>query len=86
LVFAAKRNQNLEKELTPMAKVAPISEQFQHWLQDLKESFWGDLYGQTRLAWKKFLEADSARQRDLYCGAGWHERRPQSEPDYRNGY
>jgi transposase-like protein len=69
-----------------MAKVAPISEQFQHWLQDLKEGFWGDLYGQTRLAWKKYFEADSARQRDLYCGAGWHERREKAEPDYRNGY
>jgi len=57
-----------------MAKVTPISEQFQHWLEDLKEGFWGDLYGQTRLAWKKFFEADSARQRDQYCGAGWHER------------
>ena len=69
-----------------MAKVTPISEQFQHWLEDLKEGFWGDLYGQTRLAWKKFFEADSARQRDQYCGAGWHERREQAEPDYRNGY
>jgi len=69
-----------------MAKVAPISEQFQHWLEDLKEGFWGDLYGQTRLAWKKFFEADSARQRDLYCGAGWHARREDAEPDYRNGY
>jgi putative transposase len=69
-----------------MAKVAPISDQFQHWLKDLKESFWGDLYGQTRLAWKKFFEADSARQRDQYCGAGWHERREETKPDYRNGY
>src|SRR5262245_42254462 len=69
-----------------MAKVAPISEQFQHWLEDLKEGFWGDMYGQTRLAWKKFFEADSARQRDLYCGAGWHARREDAEPDYRNGY
>jgi putative transposase len=69
-----------------MAKVTPISEQFQHWLEDLKEGFWGDLYGQTRLAWKKFFEADSARQRDQYCGAGWHERREEVQPDYRNGY
>ena len=69
-----------------MAKVTPISEQFQHWLQDLKEGFWGDLCGQTQLAWKKFFQADSARQRDPYCGAGWHERREQTEPDYRNGY
>ena len=69
-----------------MAKVTPISEQFQHWLQDLKEGFWGDLYGQTQLAWKKFFEADSRRQRDQYCGSGWHERREQAEPDYRNGY
>jgi hypothetical protein len=39
-----------------MAKITPIrvSEQFEHFLKDLKESFWGDLYGKTRLAWKQF--------------------------------
>jgi hypothetical protein len=33
-----------------MAKVAPITEQFQHLVRDLRDSFWGDVYGKTRLA------------------------------------
>jgi transposase-like protein len=69
-----------------MAKVAPISEQFQHFLADLKESFWGDLYGKTRMAWKQFFEAESMRERDRFCGAGWHERAPEKLRQYRNGF
>ena len=37
-----------------MAKIIPISEHFQHFLAEVKESFWGDLYGQTKLAWQRF--------------------------------
>ena len=47
-----------------MAKVTPISEYFQHFLADLKETFWGDVYGQTRLAWQRFFQLESERQRD----------------------
>jgi hypothetical protein len=47
-----------------MAKIIPITEHFQHFLKKMKESFWGDVYGRTKLAWKQFLEADSERQRD----------------------
>ena len=47
-----------------MAKVTPITEQFQHFVRDLKESFWGDLYGKTRLAWERLLEEESRRLRD----------------------
>ena len=32
-----------------MAKIIPITEHFQHFLAEMKESFWGDLYGQTQL-------------------------------------
>ena len=53
-----------------MAKITPITEHFQHFLVDLKESFWGDLYDQTKQAWKQFLEAESERMRDLYSGWG----------------
>ena len=49
-----------------MRKVTPITEQFQHFVEDLQESFWGDLCGRTRLAWKKFFEAESLRERDRY--------------------
>ena len=47
-----------------MAKGTPRTEQFQHFVSNIRESFWGDVYGTTRLAWKKLWEADSARQRD----------------------
>jgi hypothetical protein len=49
-----------------MRKVAPITEQFQHFVQEMQESFWGDLYGKRRLVWKKFWEAESGRARDRY--------------------
>src|ERR1039457_1876077 len=69
-----------------MAKVTPISEQFQHFLQEMKESFWENLYGQTRQAWKKYFEAESERLRDLYSGWAAYERRATAKRDYRNGY
>jgi len=49
-----------------MAKVTPISEHFQHFQADLKETFWGDLYGQTRRAWQRFFQLQSERQRDRF--------------------
>ncbi len=56
-----------------MAKITPLrmTEQFEHFVRDLKESFWGDVYGQTRLAWKRFWEAESIRERDSYMKTGW---------------
>ena len=47
-----------------MGKVTPITEQFQHFVQDLKESFWGDLNGKVQAAVQPLLEEDSRRQRD----------------------
>ena len=75
--------------LTPMAKITPlhVTEQFEHFVRDLKESFWGDVYGQTRLAWKRFGEAESMRERDSYMKTGWYDRADPSErADYRNGF
>jgi putative transposase len=69
-----------------MAKIIPITEHFQHFLEELKESFWGDLYGQTRQAWQKFFELQSERQRDRFSGWGRYERRRGKRRDYRNGY
>ncbi len=69
-----------------MAKIIPITEHFQHFLADLKESFWGDVYGQTKLAWQGFLELESQRQRDRFSGWGRYERGPGKRRDYRNGY
>ncbi len=31
-----------------MAKIIPITEHYQHFLAEMKESFWGDVYGETR--------------------------------------
>jgi len=69
-----------------MAKIIPITEHFQHFLTDMKESFWGDVYGQTRLAWQGLLELESQRQRDRFSGWGRYERRSGKRRDYRNGY
>ena len=56
-----------------MTKIIPISEHFQHFLAEMKESFWGDLYGQTKLAWQRFFELQSERQRDRYSGWGRYD-------------
>src|SRR5438876_10786067 len=69
-----------------MAKIIPISEHFQHFLAEMKESFWGDLYGQTKLAWQRSFELQSERQRDRYSGWGRYERRRGRRRVYRNGY
>jgi putative transposase len=68
-------------------RASRITEQFTAFAQELKESFWGDLYGQTRLAWKQFWEAESMRERDSYMKCGWHDRVASADrQDYRNGY
>jgi len=69
-----------------MAKVTPITEHFQHFLSELKESFWGDLYDRTKQAWKQVFEAESERLRDLYSGWGAYQRSATPPRDYRNGY
>src|SRR6201998_4796582 len=67
-----------------MAKIIPITEHFQHFLAEMKESFWGDLYGQTRQAWQQFFELQSERQRDRFSGWGRYERRRGKRRGYRN--
>jgi hypothetical protein len=47
-----------------------VTEQFQHFLAELKESFWGDLYGQTGQAWKRLWDGQSMRERDSYMAVG----------------
>jgi putative transposase len=72
-----------------MAKITPIrvTEQFTAFVSEIKDSFWGDLYGQTRLAWKRFWEAESMRERDSYMKSGWHDRvDAEQRHDYRNGF
>ena len=68
-----------------MAKVTPITEHFQHFVQDLKESFWGDMQGQVQKAGKRFFELLSERQRDLYMVSPRYGRAGERK-DYRNEY
>ena len=69
-----------------MAKVIPINERFQHFVEELQESFWGDLYGRTRQAWKKFFELEWERMRDRYAGWPQYGRGQRKPGGYRNGY
>jgi len=55
-------------------------------MSNLRESFWGDLNGRTRRAWKKFFEADSERQRDQFAVVEAYERNNEQRRGYRNGY
>lgn len=69
-----------------MGKVTPITERYEHYLRELRESFWGDLYGKTRLAWKGFWEEESRRERDRFVATESYERAGAKRRDYRNGY
>jgi len=69
-----------------MAKIISIDEHFQHFLSDLKESFWGDLESKTKLAWKHFLEAESERMRDRFAVFDSYQRGQRPASHYRNGY
>lgn len=69
-----------------MAKIVSITEHFQHFLTNLKESFWGDLEQKTQLAWKRFLEEESERLRDQFAVLDSYERGPRQPSQYRNGY
>ena len=69
-----------------MAKIVSVTEHFQHFLADLKESFWGDLEARTRLSWKRLFESESERLRDAYAVRDSYERGPRRPGQYRNGY
>jgi putative transposase len=68
-----------------MAKVTEISEHFQHFVSELQDSFWGDMYDRTRVAWRQFWNTESLRARDQ-----WMELDPYQRSDgareYRNGF
>jgi len=65
-------------------KLTPVTEQYQHFVRDLKESFWGDLYRGGQQALKQLLEAESERERQRYLMRDAYERK-QDTQDYRNG-
>lgn len=55
-----------------------MTEQFQHFVADLKETFWGDVCGKAKRALEEFLAQESARRgqrngfywRDFVCRLG----------------
>jgi len=67
-----------------MATVPLWTEQFQHFVIEAREQFWGDLYQQTRQAWQRFFERVSMRERDRYVGLAAYERAAAGR-EYRNG-
>ena len=69
-----------------MGKVTPITEQFQHFVRDLKETFWGDLYGKARRTWQQFGEEESRRARDRYVVTEGYERAAAKRRSDRNGF
>src|SRR3990172_4755709 len=68
-----------------MGNVTPITEQFQHFVQEVKEGLGGDLNGQAQAAMKALLEGESRRQRDRYLCREAYQRK-ETAADYRNGF
>ena len=68
-----------------MRTLAPWTEQWQHFVTDMREQFWGDLPPHTRQSWADFLTRLSVEARDRYLGIREYERSP-DRTDARNGF
>jgi putative transposase len=68
-----------------MRRVIPITEQFQHFVEDARGGLWSDIYSKTRQYWAQALELESARLRDVYMRCDAYERADERK-DYRNGF
>jgi transposase-like protein len=64
------------------------TEQFQHFKQEARESFWGQIRWKTQHLLQQILEADSEQQMAEYLGLAPYERaeEPAERPDSRNGF
>lgn len=62
------------------------TEQFQVFLEDWRESFWGVVQGKVRETLKKLLEADSEQRREEYRGLKWYERADSRNGSYERDY
>ena len=76
-----------------MAKLQRNSEQIQHFFDEVRDQFWGDLNQHTKNTLKEFLEGLSERERDEFVGLRRYERYTTRDEDekedgryYRNGY
>jgi len=68
-----------------MRTVAPMTEEFEHFVRDLKETFWGDVYGKAKGALTGWLEEESARQRDRHVRSAPWKQAP-GRRGQRNGF
>lgn len=68
-----------------MRRVIPITEQYQHFVADLQDSFWGDCYGQVRRLCNEAIERESIRLREVYLNCARYERSGERR-DQRNGF
>jgi hypothetical protein len=68
-----------------MRRIIPITEQYQHFVEDLKGSFWGDFYGQVRRFCHEALERESIRLQEAYLQCDRYERSADRR-DQRNGF
>jgi putative transposase len=72
-----------------MRKLQRNNEEIQHYFNELRDQFWGDVNQHTKNGLKKFLEDLSERERDQFVGLRRYERYdPDGDrrPEYRNGY
>ena len=72
-----------------MAKLQRNNEQVQHYFDELRDQFWGDVNQHTKNGLKRFLDVWSERERDQYVGLRRYERYERSDSErsyYRNGY
>lgn len=68
-----------------MKTLAPWTEQFQHFMTEVRDQFWGDLHRHTREVWQRSLERLSVEARDRSLGVHAYERHP-GRADARNGF
>jgi transposase-like protein len=68
-----------------MRTLAPWTEQFQHFTNEVRDQFWGDLYRHTRELWQRSVERLSVEARDRHLGIREYERQA-GRQDSRNGF
>ena len=68
-----------------MRRVIPISEQYQHFVEDLQGGFWGDLRHQVHRLCNEAIERESMRMREVHLNCERYER-SENRRDQRNGF
>ena len=69
-----------------MAKIIPISEHFQHFLAEMKESFWAICTDRPSWLGKGFSSWNRSASETDFRGCGRYERAQNKRRVYRNGY